>query len=190
MQNNLPNPLLFRQARPAEQRALEDLQRRASLMLDEDRDWLIANPDAIELPVEQIYSGRVIVAERVAEQVAERMAERINRVMGFAVVLRRDDGDGELDGLFVEPDAWRQGIGRALVDAAITLALADGASSVWVIANSHAVDFYAACDFLMQGEVPTQFRPARQMRKMIRSDISLTMTSDHNIRPCHAAEQA
>ena len=172
MQNKLLNPLLFRQARPAEQRALEDLQRRASLMLAEDKDWLTANPDAIELPFEQIYSGRVIVAERVAEHVAERMVERVNHVVGFAVVLRRDDGDSELDGLFVEPDAWRQGIGHALVDAAITLALADGASSVWVIANSHAVDFYLACDFLMLGEVPTQFRPAQQMRKMIRAAFS------------------
>lgn len=158
MQSNLINPLTFRLATLAEQRTLEDLQRRASLMLAEDRDWLMANPDAIELPIEQIADGRVIIAER------------DNRLCGFAVVLRRDDGDGELDGLFVEPDAWRQGIRRALVDAAITLALDDGASNLWVVANSHAVDFYLACDFISLGEVPTQFRPGLKMRKLVGSN--------------------
>ena len=55
----------FRLAGPAERSALEDLQRRASLIWEEDRDALLANPDAIELPLEQITGGRTIVAENV-----------------------------------------------------------------------------------------------------------------------------
>jgi GNAT superfamily N-acetyltransferase len=93
----------FRLAVPAERSALEELQRRASLMWEEDRAALLANPDAIELPLEQITGGRTVVAENAGQ------------LLGFSVVLPRDDGDAELDGLFVEPTYWRHGLGRALV---------------------------------------------------------------------------
>jgi len=146
---------VFRLAIPAERLALEELQRRASLMSEEDRDALLAHPDAIELPLEQITAGRTIVAENVDE------------LLGFAVVLQRDDGDAELDGLFVEPAQWRRGIGRALVAEAERLAAREGAASLWVIANTSALDFYGACGFVTVGEVATRFRPAPRMRKAI-----------------------
>jgi GNAT superfamily N-acetyltransferase len=146
---------VFRLAIPAERLALEELQRRASLMSEEDRDALLAHPDAVELPLEQITAGRTIVAENVGE------------LLGFAVVLQRDDGDAELDGLFVEPAQWRRGIGRALVAEAERLAARDGATSLWVVANTSALDFYGACGFVTVGEVATRFRPAPRMRKAI-----------------------
>lgn len=145
----------FRLAVPTERSALEELQRRASLIWEEDREALLANPDAIELPLEQITDGRTIVAEQAGQ------------LLGFAVVLRRDDGNGELDGLFVEPSQWRHGIGRALVEHAERLALADGATSLWVTANTRALGFYDTCGFVTVGEVATRFRPAPKMRKSI-----------------------
>jgi GNAT superfamily N-acetyltransferase len=145
----------FRLALPAERSALEDLQRRASLIWEEDRDALLANPDAIELPLEQITDGRTIVAENVGE------------LLGFAVVLRRDDGDAELDGLFVDPAQWRHGIGRALLEHAERIATSDGAAILWVTANTRALEFYGACGFVTVGEVATRFRPAPRMRKTI-----------------------
>jgi GNAT superfamily N-acetyltransferase len=147
--------LTFRLAVPAERRALEDLQRRASLVWEEDRDALLANPDAIELPLEQITDGRTIVAENVGE------------LLGFAVVLRRDDGDAELDGLFVDPTHWRHGIGRELLEQAERIATSEGAASLWVTANTRALEFYGACGFVTVGEVATRFRPAPRMRKTI-----------------------
>jgi GNAT superfamily N-acetyltransferase len=145
----------LRLAVAAERSALEELQRRASLVYEEDREALLAHPDAIELPLEQITDGRTIVAESGGE------------LLGFAVVLRRDDGDAELDGLFVEPGQWRQGIGRALVDEAERMARADGARSLWVTANTRALGFYDSCGFVTVGEVATRFRPAPKMRKTI-----------------------
>jgi len=145
----------FRLAIAAEQRALEELQRRASLIWEEDRESLLAHPDAIELPLEQITDGRTVVAERDGE------------LLGFSVVLRRDDGDAELDGLFVEPAQWRQGIGRMLVEQAEQIAARDGSANLWVIANTRALDFYGACGFVTVGEVQTRFRPAPRMRKAI-----------------------
>ena len=125
-------------------------------MWEEDRAALLAHPDAIDLPLEQITDGRTIVAER------------DGRIAGFAVVLKRADGEADLDGLFVEPPLWRQGIGRALVESVAAMAIAEGASGLFVIANSRALDFYRACGFVAVGEVPTRFRPALQMRRALR----------------------
>src|SRR3954471_24166298 len=99
--SNHADSLTLRLARAEEHDDLEELQRRASLELPEYRDQLIANPDAIYLPEGQIANGQVIVAEIDGE------------IVGFAAVV-----GGELDGLFVEPDLWGQGIGRTLVEAA------------------------------------------------------------------------
>jgi GNAT superfamily N-acetyltransferase len=145
----------YRLALPAERSALEELQRRASLMWEEDREALLANPDAIELPLEQITDGRTVVAESA------------DGLLGFAVVLRREDGDAELDGLFVDPPHWRKGIGRMLVEQAERIAARDGAANLWVIANTRALDFYGACGFVTVGEAQTRFRPAPRMRRAI-----------------------
>jgi hypothetical protein len=56
-------PPTSRLAVPAERSTLEALQRRASLMWEDDREALLANPDATELPLEQITDGRTIVAQ-------------------------------------------------------------------------------------------------------------------------------
>jgi len=45
--------IIIRTAAVAEQRALEALQLRASLTNDGDREALLANPDAINVPLEQ-----------------------------------------------------------------------------------------------------------------------------------------
>ena len=96
--------VFIRPARPDEQQLLEALQRRASLSNPGDRDALVAHPDAITLPIEQIADGCVFVAE--LDGVAA----------GFAAVVPRPDGGAELDALFVEPHLWKRGIGRRLVD--------------------------------------------------------------------------
>lgn len=139
----------------SERNALEALQRRASLMNEHDRAALLAHPDAIDLPVEQIEGGRVMVARR------------DGAIVGFSVVLRRPDHDAELDGLFVEPSAWRGGIGRSLVAAACRLALSEGAAALHVIGNRHAAGFYQACGFALLGEQETRFGTGLAMRRTL-----------------------
>ena len=136
--------------RPAqlEERALlEDLQRRASLANAEHRAALLAHPDAIALPAGQIERGEVL------------LAETEGRVAGFVAVL-----GGEIDGLFVEPDLWGLGIGRALVEAAVHHARRLGLS-VTVIANPTARLFYEKCGFVLEGEAETRFGPALSMSR-------------------------
>jgi GNAT superfamily N-acetyltransferase len=147
--------IVIRRAAAGERADLEALQRRASLNNPGDRDAILAHPDAIELPPEQIASGAV----RVAEQDGVRR--------GFSVVLRRDDGDAELDGLFVDPVACRSGIGRALVEDAARQARELGASILHVVGNPHAEGFYAAVGFTTHGTFETRFGTGLLMRKIL-----------------------
>jgi GNAT superfamily N-acetyltransferase len=145
--------LTIRLARPDERAALEALQMRASLEWEDQRADLLANPDAVDLPTEQITGGFVFVAER------------DGAVVGFSVVLPRADGQAELDGLFVEPGVWGGGLGRRLTDAAADKARAFGAKRMYVIANPNAEGFYVRCGFSLDGTAQTRFGPANTMVK-------------------------
>jgi GNAT superfamily N-acetyltransferase len=145
--SNRADALVIRLARPEEHEQLEDLQRRASIALPDYREQLLANPDSIELPIGQIGRGEVLVAEL------------DGRVAGFAAVT-----ENELDGLFVEPDLWRHGIGAALVDEATHRARQSGLS-LTVVANPTARDFYEKCGFSLEGEAETRFGPALRMSR-------------------------
>ena len=139
--------LQIRLARADEREALEELQRRASTALADYGDQLLANPDAIALPADQLALGQVLVAE-VDEQCA-----------GFAAVV-----GGELDGLFVEPHLWKRGIGSALIEAAAHEARRRGLA-LTVTANPTARGFYEKCGFAFEGEVPTRFGPGLRMSR-------------------------
>ena len=143
--------IVLRSGRPEERAALEDLQRRASLMWEEYRPYLLANPDVIELPLAQLRDGRV------------RVAEWRGRVAGFAAVLPKQDFC-ELDGLFVEPALWGHGIARALIADALVLARAEGAGRLETIANPRAEGFYRKLGFTVIGRAQTQFGPANRMQ--------------------------
>ena len=132
---------------------LESLQWRASLNNPGDREALLANPDAIALPLEQIEAGGVFVAER------------DGLVAGFAAVLPRPDGGAELDALFVEPHLWKHGIGRRLVDHIADVARVRAASFLHVIGNPHAEGFYLSCGFRVTGTADTRFGAGLNMRR-------------------------
>jgi GNAT superfamily N-acetyltransferase len=146
------NPLI-RPALPSEQKALEALHWHASLANPGDRESLVANPDAIQLPLEQIAAGQVFVAER------------DGAIAGFAALLPREDGDAELDALFVEPTCQRHGIGRSLVEHCFEVARARGAGALHVIGNPHAEAFYRALNFQMSGTVETRFGVGWALRR-------------------------
>jgi GNAT superfamily N-acetyltransferase len=137
----------IRLARPEERLDLEALQRRASLALPEYQEQLEAHPDAIDLPAEQIERGEVIVAEF------------DGAIAGFAAVV-----GAKLDGLFVEPELWRQGVGSALVEAAVHYARLKGLT-LSVVASPGARPFYERNGFSVEGEEQTRFGPALRMSR-------------------------
>jgi N-acetylglutamate synthase-like GNAT family acetyltransferase len=146
---------LIRRAIVSEQKELEALQLRASLTNAGDRDAVLAHPDAIELPAQQIAEGRVFVSER------------NGAIVGFAALLPREDGQVELDALFVDPTTRRCGIGRSLVEHCIQIVRAQGSGALCVVGNPHAYDFYTACGFDVLGTTETRFGPGLLMRKLV-----------------------
>lgn len=145
----------IRTAIVSEKAALEALQLRASLANEGDRAALLANPEAIDQPIEQIAAGDVFVLEL------------SGRLAGFAALQPRPDADTELDGLFVEPDIRRRGVGRLLVEHCAHIAISRGARNLYVIGNPHAEAFYLSCGFEMGGWTETRFGPGLLMRKRL-----------------------
>jgi GNAT superfamily N-acetyltransferase len=148
--------IVLRFGRPQERAALEELQRRASLMWEEYRPFLLANPDVIELPLAQLRAQQV------------RVAEIDGGVAGFASLLPKG-GFCELDGLFVEPDLWRRGVGRALIEDALAAARAEGAAAIETVANPRAEGFYRKLGFSVTGGAQTPFGPANRMQILVNS---------------------
>jgi GNAT superfamily N-acetyltransferase len=146
----------LRDAAADEAAALEGLQRRSSDVWEVYRAQLAANPDAIELPQTFIDEGWVRVA--VADD---------GRLIGFSVVIPTDDRVHELDGLFVEPDYLRGGVGRALVQDAAERAARAGAEVLEVTAGP-AQGFYEKVGFGVVGVAETRFGPAIRMRARLR----------------------
>src|SRR5574338_1375698 len=130
-------PVWVRAARPNERLDLEELQHRASRALPEYRAQLEANPEAIDLPMDRIERGYVLVAEG------------MESIAGFAVVIVGEE-TAELEGLFVEPDLWNRGVGRVLVEEAAHRARNAGLS-LTVIAAPEAQAFYEKCGFTLEG---------------------------------------
>src|SRR3954468_1708711 len=83
-------PFVVRDARPADQPALERVFRRASLSNAGDRAALLANPEFLALDTTLIGRGRTRVAT---------LAD--DTIVGFASTSRVEDGVLELDDLFV-----------------------------------------------------------------------------------------
>lgn len=139
-----------RPAHPGERPLLIELMRRASLVWDDSREQLLARPGIIDVPAGQIETGQVFVADE-------------DGPIGFAAILPRNDGNIELDGLFVEPSRFRKGTGRALVEAVADIARASGARSLHVVANRNVLAFYEAVGFVTVGEIGTELGPTASL---------------------------
>ncbi|BCS32400.1 hypothetical protein TBR22_A16140 [Luteitalea sp. TBR-22] len=148
----MPPDLTFRSARVSEREALEALQWRASLNNPGDREALLAHPDAIHIPPDQLAGGLVFVAESGGA------------IVGFAALVSRSDGDSELDALFVEPGLWRRGYGKALLLHCAQAARDRGSAALHVVGNRHAEAFYRSCGFELVGAAETRFGSGLLMR--------------------------
>lgn len=149
------NDVHIRPAVVSEREPLEALQMRASLNNPGDREAMLANPDAIDLPVAQIELGRVFVLEKGGA------------IAGFSAILPRDDGGTELDGLFVDPAFWRHGFGRLLVDHCAEVSRVQGSPALHVIGNPHAERFYLACGFKPIGIAKTRFGDGLLLKRVL-----------------------
>jgi GNAT superfamily N-acetyltransferase len=131
---------------------MEGVFRRASLSNAGDRPALLAHPEALRLSDDLVGRG----GSRVAT-----LAD--GTIVGFASTRPTQAAILELDDLFVDPAWMRHGVARALMQTIEAQALADGVTRVEVTANEHALGFYRAVGFVVEGPADTEFGPGLRM---------------------------
>jgi ribosomal protein S18 acetylase RimI-like enzyme len=134
---------------------LRVIYRRASLSNAGDRDALLASPDALVWEGAELARGGTLVA-----------VDREGRVVGFATVVRLDEGL-ELEDLFVDPAFMRRGIATALVAELAREAARSGADWIEVTANPHAAAFYDSAGCSPIGTATTRFGDAPRLRLVV-----------------------
>jgi GNAT superfamily N-acetyltransferase len=132
--------------------ALKDVYRRASLSNEGDRANLLAHPEALE------YSDEWV------RRRCTRVVIRDDRIVGFATAFDRD-GELEVEDLFVDPDWMRRGFGLALIDDIASRARRDGVARIMVTANPHALAFYEAAGFVVDGPATVPWGSAFRMHR-------------------------
>lgn len=134
--------LLFRRAHGAEAGPLTALALRSKRAWGYDENFMaLVLPDMVVQP-EYLRREYGIVAEE------------DGRVVGYAIV-RVDNNSAFLRDLFVEPDRFRQGIGRALFTRVIDYARNRGAKKLTLGGDPNALGFYKRLGMVQVGEEPS-----------------------------------
>jgi len=129
---------------------LKGIFRRASLSNEGDRKHLLAEPETLDYSDEWVRRG------------CTRVATCAERIGGFATAVR-SGAEEELEDLFVDPDWMRQGVGIVLVGDIATRARKDGVRRIAVTANPHALSFYKAAGFVIEGPASVRWGSAFRM---------------------------
>ena len=145
----MKHQIRIRIAHPDDKLNIIEVQRRASLASEtgDILDKLLEQPELFDIDEELLANNEVIVAEIGTT------------IVGFASFIAQDGNDAELEGMFVDPKHWRQGIGRLLIDAVMRELIAWQATRLRVVANPNALAFYKAMGFVAIGEEKTPLGP-------------------------------
>ena len=140
--------IAIRSARSGEASILTELCIRAKAHWGYDSAFMAAATRLLQIREAQIGSGGVLVALRGPE------APAVPSGIAAIVPLRRPHWF-ELSHLFVAPESFRLGIGRALFDAAVALAADKGATHVSILSDPNAAAFYEKLGARRCGEAPS-----------------------------------
>lgn len=141
--------MVIRDARPDEREALGALALRSKAHWGYDAEFMERCRDELTVTADQIDSIRVI--------------ERGGEVLGFYGISDLGDRRAELDYLFVEPSAIGTGLGRALIEHAITRAVTAGFAELVIHGDPNALPFYRAAGAIEIGEAPSASIPGRTL---------------------------
>lgn len=153
--DDVPQENSIRNATQSDRAALTELHRRSSLIYEDNRAALLAHPELFGVSAESIKAGHI------------RVLTRSGQIVGFATLIPRAPGVGELEDLFVDPDYTHQGLGRMLVADAVARAPAMGIKRVEVTANPNATAFYEKVGFVVTGRSDTQLGPGWRMHRSV-----------------------
>ena len=132
-----------------------------------DQDLL----DALSIP-DRAASWRHFVAEPLPTGLGILVAVRDGAILGWASFgSGRDDdsaADGEVYGIYADPDAWSTGVGRALLTAAEERIAEAGhpRAYLWVLdGNDRADAFYARQGWELDGATKVEERPGMRLQE-------------------------
>jgi GNAT superfamily N-acetyltransferase len=118
-----------------------------------DSEFMRQAATALTVTPAMIEEGRVLVAE-----------DPDGSVSGVVAVAAADTaGKFDLTLLFVEPSAIRMGVGRTLFNAAVRLVEQQGGSSLSILADPFAAEFYQHLGAIRIGEAPSDSIPGRYL---------------------------
>jgi predicted N-acetyltransferase YhbS len=141
-----PTDLVIRPARTGEAPILTEVCVRAKAHWGYDSQFMRAATRLLRIREDQIGAGSVLAALQHSAQAPCGVA---------AIVPLRRPHWFELSHLFVVPESFRRGIGRALFDEAVALAAAKGATHVSILSDPHAAAFYEKLGARRCGEAPS-----------------------------------
>lgn len=140
--------LTIRTAVPADLPELRRVFRAASLSNAGDAPLLQAHPEFLHFSGDGVAHGRT--------RVARWGTQGEGRILGFATVAGVDDGDRELEDLFVDPQWHRRGVAVRLIGDAVEALRESGVHRLWVVGNPEALAFYRAVGFTGGDSVDTE----------------------------------
>jgi GNAT superfamily N-acetyltransferase len=140
----------IRAAVEGDMEALQALYVASSMSNEGDRANMLAHPEALEFRGDGVRQGRT------------RVAVEHGEIVGFSTYAL-EAGLMDVEDLFVEPGRMRGGVGRALIKDLVEIARDTSVPSLEVTANPHALAFYEAVGFVVDGERATQFAVAPHM---------------------------
>jgi GNAT superfamily N-acetyltransferase len=134
----------FRPARPGEASILTELCIRSKAHWGYDSAFMAAAERLLRIGESEIGAGGVLVA----------LTAEVPCGVAAIVPLRRPQWC-ELSHLFVAPEHFGRGIGRALFEAAVAQAAARGAGYLSILSDPHAAAFYTKLGARRCGEAPS-----------------------------------
>jgi GNAT superfamily N-acetyltransferase len=138
-----------RGARPDEQRSLTRLCVRATMHAGYDEAFIDRTMPALTITVPLLGGNFVQVAQDGSNEVVGVVCVTPTALQGIAL----------LHGLFVDPEHWRRGIGRALFGAAVAQAKRTKAGALAIYAEPSAEGFYKRMGAIRISEVPFFYSP-------------------------------
>jgi GNAT superfamily N-acetyltransferase len=145
--------LKIRAARAEEAGALTALCKRSKAHWGYDADFMRLSDAALTIAPDFIAQGGVLAAE-----------DASGRLLGVASIAPMEEGGVfDLVHLFIEPDFIKSGLGRALFDAAATLARARAGRILTILADPNAAGFYRRMGARDLGDAPSDSIPGRTL---------------------------
>ena len=140
-----------RSAKPGESQSLTALCVRSKAHWGYDAAFMKLSAVTLAVGEDDIATGRVLVA-----------VDDTNRMIGMASVLPEGE-TSDLDALFVDPPAIGSGAGRALFEAAVSLARRQGARRMTILADPNAAAFYERMGARYLRNAPSDAIPGRTL---------------------------